>query len=82
METHERVILESGDAVQAIRDTKWQNHAKWADIEKLSGVRAHTINRWNHKKGIMLWALLAVLDALGLEMVIRSKGQGGKNDDT
>ena len=71
--THERVILEIGDAVQAIRDAKWRNRANWDGVEKLSGVKAHTIHQWNHKNGPQLKKFLLVLDALGLEMVIRRK---------
>ena len=81
MGTHERVILEIGDAVQAIRDAKWRNRANWDDVEKLSGVKKHTITHWNDRVGPTLRILLKVVDALGLEMVIRPKEEGGRTDD-
>lgn len=71
--TREHVITNIGDAVQAIRNAKWRNHAKWESVEKVSGVKAHTIHQWNHKNGPQLKKVLLVLDALGLEMVIRYK---------
>lgn len=81
MGTHDRVILEIGDAVQAIRNAKWRNRANWDDVEKLSGVKKHTITHWNDRAGPTLRILLKVVDALGLEMVIRPKEEGGWTDD-
>ena len=79
---NERMILEVGDAVQAIRDAKWRNRTKWEDVENLSGVKYHTISHWNDKTGPQLRILLKALDALGLEMVIRPKDEGGRTDDS
>lgn len=81
MGTHERVILEIGDAVNVIRDAKWRNRTTWEDVEKASGVNKHTISQWNHKNGPTMKILMKVLDALGLEMVIRPKEEGGWTDD-
>ena len=70
---YEKVIEEIRDAVQAMRDVKWKQCKTWEDVGNAAGVMAHTIMNWNGRQGPNLKKLLPVLDALGLEMVIREK---------
>lgn len=70
------------DAVRVLRDAKWAKGMSWQALGEHCGILGNTMCQWTGEHNIGLNTLLKALDALGLEMVIQTKEEGGGTDDT
>lgn len=68
-----KVIHNPTDIYDAMKERKNEIGVIWRTIAEKAGLGTNTINKWRMGLGMRLDTVLAALDVMGLEMVIRKK---------
>ena len=75
----EQTIRSAKDVVAVVNAEREQQGLYWKELSAKCGLPWETMKGWNYRSGARLDCIVDALDALGMEMVIRRKGDG-END--
>ena len=71
----ERIIRASTDVFAEINEERKRQGLNWKELTAKTGVSWGTIHNWKKRRGAMVNCVAELLDQMGLEMVIRAKGE-------
>lgn len=72
------IIKNCREIYKVIKARKAELKMRWRDISAKCAILMGTIKGWEYHRSMRVDTLLPVLDALGLEMVIREKAPDGE----
>ncbi|MBR3105855.1 MAG: hypothetical protein IKH30_01575 [Clostridia bacterium] len=73
-----QVIQSARSVFAAVNAEREQQGLYWKELSAKCGVAWETMKGWNSRSGARVDCIVDALDALGLELVIRRKGETGE----
>ena len=73
----EQVVKSAQSVYAAVNAERKRQRLMWKELSAKCGLDWHTLKGWNFRAGARLDCIVEALDALGLELVIRRKGETG-----